>query len=163
MKIIKNFIYINFVFFLFLSTNKLYSIEPPSKLVIKDLNREANNLETTKRLDKIFVNYTGWIFDKHSKTNDYCQAKGRMFDSNVIKEFNHLKPFSFILGKGLVIPGWDIGLRNMRLNDKRCLVIPSSLAYGNRRIGNIIKPNSTLIFEVELLKIIKPKELEDTE
>ena len=54
MKIIKNFIYINFVFFLFLSTNKLYSIEPPSKLVIKDLNREANNLETTKRLDKIF-------------------------------------------------------------------------------------------------------------
>ena len=43
----------------------------------------------------------------------------------------------------------------MRVNEKRCLVIPAKLAYGNRRIGNIIKPNSTLIFEVKLLKILK--------
>ena len=58
----------------------------------------------------------------------------------------------------MVIKGWDIGLQNMKINEVRCLVIPPHLAYGNRRIGNIIKPNSTLIFEVRLLKILKVKE-----
>ena len=76
-----------------------------------------------------------------------------MFDSNIIDTFNHTTPFIFILGKGLVIKGWELGLQNMKINEQRCLVIPSHLAYGDRKIGNIIKANSTLIFEVTLLAI----------
>ena len=49
----------------------------------------------------------------------------------------------------------DLGLQDMKVNEQRCLVIPPPLAYGNRRIGNIIKTNSTLIFEVQLLRILK--------
>ncbi|GIR09448.1 MAG: hypothetical protein CM15mP20_0190 [Alphaproteobacteria bacterium] len=78
-----------------------------------------------------------------------------MFDSNILEKFNHTEPFQFVLGKGIVIKGWDLGLQDMRINEQRCLVIPPHLAYGNRRIGNIIKPNSTLIFEVKLLEILK--------
>ena len=101
------------------------------------------------------MNYTGWIFDRNAPTNNYCDAKGKMFDSNIFDTFNHTLPFQFVLGKGIVIKGWDLGLQDMRINEQRCLVIPPHLAYGNRRIGNIIKPNSTLIFEVKLLKILK--------
>ena len=101
------------------------------------------------------MKYTGWIFDSNAPTNNYCDAKGKMFDSNIFDKFNHTKPFQFVLGKGIVIKGWDLGLQDMRINEQRCLVIPPHLAYGNRRIGNIIKPNSTLIFEVKLLKILK--------
>ena len=77
-----------------------------------------------------------------------------MFDSNIFDTFRHTIPFQFVLGKGIVIKGWDQGLQDMRINENRCLVIPAHLAYGNRRIGNIIKPNSTLIFEVKLLEIL---------
>ena len=80
-----------------------------------------------------------------------------MFDSNIEKRFNHTLPFQFVLGKNIVIRGWDIGLINMKVNEKRCLVIPPHLAYGDRRIGNILEPNSTLIFEVRLLKLLKAK------
>ena len=65
------------------------------------------------------------------------------------------QPFQFVLGKGIVIKGWDLGLRGMKIEEQRCLVIPSHLAYGNRRIGNIIQPNSTLIFEVKLIDILE--------
>ena len=78
-----------------------------------------------------------------------------MFDSNIFDTFRHTLPFQFVLGKGIVIKGWDLGLLDMRVDEERCLVIPSHLAYGNRRIGDIIKPNSTLIFEVRLIKILK--------
>ena len=74
-----------------------------------------------------------------------------MFDSNIDRD----EAFEFVLGQGIVIKGWDLGLQDMRVNEKRCLVIPAQLAYGNRRIGNIIKPNSTLIFEIKLLNILK--------
>ena len=101
------------------------------------------------------MKYTGWIFDSNSPTNNYCEAKGKMFDSNILDKFHHTQPFQFVLGKGIVIKGWDLGLQDMGINEQRCLVIPPDLAYGNRRIGNIIKPNSTLIFEVKLLQILK--------
>ena len=143
------------VFFNFIAL-KVYTIDIPKDLVVK-IVKESENEESTisKNLDLISVKYTGWIFDRNTPTNNYCDAKGKMFDSNIFDTFNHTQPFQFILGKGIVIKGWDLGLQDMRINEQRCLVIPPHLAYGNRRIGNIIKPNSTLIFEVKLLKILK--------
>ena len=143
------------VFFNFIAL-EVFTIDMPKDLIVKII-KESKNEEDIKsnNLDLISVKYTGWIFDSNASTNNYCDAKGKMFDSNILDKFHHTKPFQFVLGKGIVIKGWDLGLQDMRINEQRCLVIPPHLAYGNRRIGNIIKPNSTLIFEVKLLKILK--------
>ena len=143
------------VFFNFIAL-EVFTIDIPEDLIVKII-KESKNEEDIKsnNLDLISVKYTGWIFDSNASTNNYCDAKGKMFDSNILDKFHHTKPFQFVLGKGIVIKGWDLGLQDMGINEQRCLVIPPELAYGNRRIGNIIKPNSTLIFEVKLLQILK--------
>ena len=145
------------VFFNFIAL-KVYTIDIPEDLIVKIVKESDNEDDIkSKNLDLISVKYSGWIFDRNAPTNNYCDAKGKMFDSNIFDEFNHTQPFQFVLGKGIVIKGWDLGLKNMRINEKRCLIIPSHLAYGNRRIGDIINPNSTLIFEVELIEVLKNK------
>ena len=88
------------------------------------------------------VHYTGWLYDA-SKTDQ----KGLQFETS-----RGLTPFSFTLGVGGVIPGWDQGVVGMKVGGLRRLVIPSSLAYGEARTGPI-PPNATLIFEIELLSI----------
>lgn len=88
--------------------------------------------------DTLNVRYTGWLYDPGAPEN-----KGRQFDSGT---------FSFVLGAGQVIPGWDQGLVGMRVGGLRRLVIPPDLAYGDRGQGSI-PPNATLLFEVELLGI----------
>lgn len=86
------------------------------------------------------VNYTGTL------------TNGQKFDSNVDPAFGHVQPFSFQLGAGQVIKGWDEGVAGMKIGGKRKLIIPAALAYGNQSVGNgLIPANSTLIFEVELL------------
>lgn len=88
------------------------------------------------------VHYTGWL---------YVDGKrGAKFDSSVGKE-----AFEFKLGAGRVIPGWDEGVEGMKVGGKRELVIPPNLAYGPREVGGVIPANSTLEFEVELLKVSK--------
>ena len=151
-------LYIKFILILFLNffTLNLFPADIPKNLIIKVIKEGENQTGVrAKNTDLISVNYTGWIFDKSVATNNYCDAKGEMFDSNTLESFNHVKPFQFVLGKGIVIKGWDLGLQNMKVSEKRCLIIPPHLAYGDRRIGNKIKPNSTLIFEVKLLEILK--------
>ena len=138
-----------------LLTCKLISIETPETLIVKTLKKGEIIKKTLEKQDVILVNYTGWIFDKNKETDYHCDAKGRMFDSNIMEKFNHVQPFEFRFGTGTVIKGWDIGLEGMKVNEKRCLVIPPRLAYGNRKIGNIIEPNSTLIFEVQLIENLK--------
>lgn len=84
------------------------------------------------------VNYTGKLLD------------GTVFDSSLNPGRS---PFEFQLGAGDVIQGWDEGFEGMKVGGKRTLKIPSHLAYGNRAAGELIKPNSDLIFEVELLDV----------
>ncbi len=91
--------------------------------------------------DTVTVNYVG------SLTN------GTVFDASA----NHgSSGFSFTLGKGQVIKGWDEGIVGMKVGGTRKLVIPPGLAYGNRAVGGIIPANSTLVFEVELMNVQKP-------
>ena len=87
------------------------------------------------------VHYTGWLYDPSQTDN-----KGSRFDSSLDRG----KPFSFPLGGGWVIRGWDEGVAGMQVGGKRVLVIPLAMGYG---AGGVIPPNATLLFEVELLEI----------
>lgn len=89
------------------------------------------------------VNYTGWLYD--AKAADKYGAK---FDSSIGRG-----PFSFPLGAGRVIKGWDQGVAGMKVGGKRTLIIPSELGYGQRGAGGVIPPGETLIFDVELLDV----------
>lgn len=75
---------------------------------------------------------------------------GTVFDSSYEKG----RPFQCVIGTGRVIKGWDIGLMGMKVGGKRKLFVPAHLAYGERQIGAHIKPNSNLIFEIELLEVL---------
>jgi FKBP-type peptidyl-prolyl cis-trans isomerase FkpA len=91
------------------------------------------------------VHYTGWLRTEKGE-------KGKKFDSSKDRD----QPFAFPLGGGRVIRGWDEGVAGMKVGGKRELIIPPDLAYGDRGVGGgLIPPNSTLIFEVELLKVGK--------
>ena len=88
------------------------------------------------------VNYTGWLYDANKPDN-----KGAQFDSSIGRG-----PFSFPLGAGRVISGWDQGVAGMKIGGSRRLIIPPELGYGASGVGPI-PPNATLVFDVELLSI----------
>jgi len=92
----------------------------------------------------VVVHYTGWLYDPSKPDH-----KGHKFDSSVDRG----TPFTFPLGAGRVIRGWDEGVAGMRIGGKRTLVIPPDMAYGSRGAGGVIPPNATLIFDVELLAV----------
>jgi FKBP-type peptidyl-prolyl cis-trans isomerase FkpA len=90
----------------------------------------------------VVVNYTGWIYEPNSP-----QQHGAQFDSSIGRS-----PFTFPLGAGQVIPGWDEGVKGMKVGGKRTLIVPASLGYGSNGVGPI-PPNSNLIFDVELRRL----------
>jgi len=93
----------------------------------------------------LVVHYTGWLYDAAAP-----DQRGKQFDSSRERG----QPFSFPLGAGRVIKGWDQGVPGMKVGGMRRIVIPPSLAYGERDIGNgLIPPHSTLMFDVELLAV----------
>jgi peptidylprolyl isomerase len=87
------------------------------------------------------VHYTGWLWENGKK--------GKKFDSSVDRG----EPFSFPVGRGRVIKGWDEGVATMKVGGKRNLMIPPSLGYGASGAGGVIPGNATLFFEVELLEV----------
>ncbi|MEM7334287.1 MAG: FKBP-type peptidyl-prolyl cis-trans isomerase [Chloroflexota bacterium] len=101
---------------------------------------EAGDGDTPQPGDIVAVHYTGTLED------------GTEFDSSLTRG----EPIEFPLGQGSVIPGWDEGIGMMQVGDKARLTIPPGLAYGEAGAGNVIPPNATLIFEVELVSIVPP-------
>lgn len=106
-----------------------------TKLIIEDIEVGDGDEAVPGRLVK--VHYTGWLTD------------GTKFDSSLDRG----QPFSFQLGAGQVIRGWDKGVEGMKVGGKRKLTIPSDMAYGKRGAGGVIPPNAVLVFEVELLDV----------
>lgn len=100
-----------------------------------------NSNDVAKAGDEVSMNYTGKL------------KNGTVFDSNVDPKFQHVEPFVFTLGAGDVIPGWDKGIVGMRVGEKKTLTIAPDDAYGMAGRPPIIPPNSTLVFDVELVSI----------
>ncbi|MBX3197505.1 MAG: FKBP-type peptidyl-prolyl cis-trans isomerase [Labilithrix sp.] len=114
--------------------------DPNAKLEIKDL--AVGKGAEAKAGDTIKVHYVGAL------------ANGEKFDAS---KDHGTEPFTFDLGKGRVIKGWDEGVAGMKEGGKRKLTIPPHLGYGARGAGPKIPPNSTLVFEVELVEVVKKK------
>lgn len=114
--------------------------EPVKELMMKD--DVAGTGAAAKAGDSVTVNYVGAL------------TSGKVFDASA----NHgTDGFTFTLGAGQVIRGWDEGIVGMKVGGKRTLVIPAALAYGPRAVGDVIPANSDLVFQVELLKIAPAK------
>jgi len=113
------------------AANKESDMSTDSKLKIEDI--KVGTGATAEKFDTVDVHYTGWLTD------------GKKFDSSKDRG----QPFSFLLGGGQVIKGWDEGVQGMKVGGVRKLTIPPELGYGAKNVGNgLIPPNSTLVFEV---------------
>ena len=115
------------------------STVPNAQLKIIEL--KPGNGPAIKAGQTAVVHYTGWLWENG--------AKGKKFDSSLDRG----TPFSFPIGQGRVIKGWDEGVSTMKVGGKRTLLIPPDLGYGARGAGGVIPPNATLLFEVELLEV----------
>ncbi len=128
-------------FLIFISINKKVNMNSNDNLA--SISNTIQTGDAAKAGDIVSMNYTGRLQD------------GTVFDSNVDPKFQHTEPFEFSLGAGQVIAGWDKGIVGMKVGEKKILTIPPADAYGANGIPGVIPPNSTLVFDVELLAIKK--------
>ncbi len=118
-----------------MNTNQNQTVKLPSGLEYEEI--VVGSGPSPKMGHPVTVNYTGWL------------TNGTKFDSSLDRN----QPFTFNIGTGSVIKGWDEGVASMKVGGKRKLIIPANLGYGARGAGGIIPPNATLVFEVELLNV----------
>ncbi len=114
-----------------------------TKSGLKYIDQKVGSGDVAMKGNTVSVHYTGWFYTEGKR--------GAKFDSSLDRKM----PFEFKLGARQVIPGWDEGVEGMKVGGKRELIIPPDLGYGPRGMPGIIPPNSTLNFEVELLKVSK--------
>lgn len=113
----------------------------PSGLRYQIIKAADSKAVKPKAGQTVIVHYTGWL--------DNNNQPGQKFDSS----YDRQEPFSFVVGRNQVIKGWDEALQDMKVGEKRRVIIPPNLAYGSRGAGNVIPPNATLIFDIELIKV----------
>lgn len=135
----KIFLVVMALVFVFSTAATAKVVTMPNGLKVEDA-KVGTGAEAVKGKN-VFVHYTGWLNDGGKR--------GKKFDSSLDRG----KPFSFPLGAGMVIKGWDEGVAGMKVGGKRTLMIPASLGYGARGAGSDIPPNADLIFDVELLDV----------
>lgn len=135
----KKFSALIFILVMCFSSVSFAYMTSPSGLKIKD--NVVGKGKEARSGNSVTVHYTGWLYEGGKK--------GKKFDSSVDRG----RPFTFPLGAGRVIKGWDEGVEGMKVGGKRTLLIPPSLAYGERGAGSTIPPNSTLLFDVELIEV----------
>ncbi|CAH1387136.1 FKBP-type peptidyl-prolyl cis-trans isomerase [Candidatus Nitrotoga sp. M5] len=108
------------------------------------IDRKVGDGDTAVAGKMVDVHYTGWLYNAARP-----DKKGAKFDSSLDRG----KRFSFPLGAGRVIKGWDQGVAGMKVGGQRTLIIPADMGYGVRGAGNAIPPNATLVFDVELFGV----------
>jgi FKBP-type peptidyl-prolyl cis-trans isomerase len=118
------------------------AVQGEKKMIIETVETGAG--EAIQAGQTAVVHYTGWLFDPQAELN-----RGEKFDSSRDRG----QPFSFPVGAGRVIRGWDEGVAGMLVGERRILTIPPEMGYGARGAGGVIPPNAMLIFDVELLEI----------
>jgi FKBP-type peptidyl-prolyl cis-trans isomerase len=118
--------------------------ELESGLKYEILTPAAEGAKKVAAGQKVAVHYTGWLLDESK-----ADKLGQKFDSSVDRN----QEFSFVVGAGQVIKGWDIALADMSVGEKRRLMIPAHLAYGEHGAGGVIPPSATLIFDVEVKNV----------
>ena len=133
---ISHIIILSIVLFFGTGCNKGNTEEMENGLIIEDL--VVGEGAEAQDYNKVVVNYTGSLAD------------GSVFDSSLNPG---REPFTFTLGVGSVIKGWDLGVKGMKVGGKRKLTIPPELGYGDQGSGGVIPPGATLIFEVDLLEV----------
>ena len=128
----------------------------PKESMAPDYSKNTSQISEFKKMDTVKIDILQEGTGEVSKTGDTLSVHytgtledGTKFDSSVDRG----QPFSFTLGENRVIQGWEQGMLNMKVGEKRKLTIPSSLGYGSAGTGGVIPPNATLIFDVELLEI----------
>ncbi len=109
---------------------------------LKTIDKKVGSGDAATVGNTVKVHYTGWLYDDTAP-----DKKGKKFDSS----HDRGEYFSFLLGSGRVIKGWDRGVMGMKMGGQRTLIIPPSMAYGVNGAGNVIPPNATLVFDVELV------------
>jgi FKBP-type peptidyl-prolyl cis-trans isomerase FkpA len=119
---------------------------PPVNVPFTVTDLRVGTGEETAVGKRLTVDYVGWLYDQTAP-----EQKGQVFDTSLVRD-----PFTFTLGAGQVIQGWEQGFDGMRVGGVRRFVIPPDLAYGASGVPGVIPANATVIFEVELLAVEDP-------